>query len=60
MMFTLTDYAMHSDKRHGMCIFTVAAKYWNDSLLFLEHEPSMWDKLDAKFMKHKDKLASQL
>lgn len=41
MMFTVTDYAMNTDKRH-------------------DHEPSMWDSLDAKFMKHKDQIAAKL
>ncbi|KAH7338704.1 homogentisate 1,2-dioxygenase [Rhizoctonia solani] len=45
MMFTLTDYAMkRSGKLHGKIV----------------HNPSMWDNLDAQFLKHLDSVDQNL
>ena len=59
MMLTVTDYAMNTDKRHGMPSVSACARRGN-SVYPLDHEPSMWDGLDAKFMKYNNQITAKL
>lgn len=59
MMMTITDYAMKSDKRHGKCMLQQAYNHVTQHVP-TEHEPAMWDDLDAKFLKHIDQAEADL
>ena len=50
MIFTLTDYAMKSPKRHGAFLILFCCHPLTG--LPLEHEPKMWDNLKGQFMNH--------
>ena len=59
MIFTLTDYAMKSPKRHGpstpfLSLFAIHL------LSSAEHEPKMWDNLKGQFMNHIPQINAEL
>lgn len=57
-IFTLTDYAMKSPKRHGA--FCNSAFCSALKPVSLEHEPKMWDNLKGQFMNHLDEVNAEL
>jgi homogentisate 1,2-dioxygenase len=58
VIFTLTDYAMKTPKRHGA--FSDSAFCYAHLPFSLEHEPKMWDNLKGQFMNHLDEVNAEL